>query len=493
MLSSPSKTIKKQVRAYSAYARAINHLLNGDESEARVELGKLKEKWKESDINIDIDATLELMYAEVKQLADNGLVFDRMYKKKHNLAKNAYVDNHYSLNKKVASVQSGNVASTVFVDNVPFVFNKGDLLNTTAHALSGFSDDEIFSGATPLSVKDIEEGNITIGYNNVAYGGYAPNLKIKLSMPLSLMHGKNQRLNEIMSILNQNDIFLANIENLSILELVKCISQQLKDDTRLSISEKEKKLENIVKQLTQTLLNKTDVSSDYWLATDKRIRGRNYKHVGLTGGLINAMYSNEPAQDGTQADASVSTDTLIKAGTADCRATNATFAALLNIGYARLDSKKQAKILYTKMAHGTTQSEFAKCLPEDHNIVLVKGAKGEITVHDAYFDHVDNTSLRMAINGKVAKGSLQPNENEVGPDIDWAFQIPGVPPYPSQQKLMKLPIKVQNNENKIIKDALAHKPICVTWHPQCRNASRKENYQLLQKLHSDSARIRPRF
>ncbi|HRE31777.1 MAG TPA: hypothetical protein PLD88_07385, partial [Candidatus Berkiella sp.] len=149
MLSSPI-TISKQVRAYSAYARAINYLINGEEAKAREELEKLKEKWKESDINIDIDASIEKMYAEIKNLANNGLVFDKLGNKPNYLAQNAYVDNDYFHVRRVGTAEIKKAAPIIGGNSKHFIFNKWDLLNKGAISLSDLNDDEIFTGATPL-------------------------------------------------------------------------------------------------------------------------------------------------------------------------------------------------------------------------------------------------------------------------------------------------------------------------------------------------------
>lgn len=442
-----------KVMAYSAYTRALNKLINNDEVGAREELAKIKKAWSESGININIDESIEKMKAEIRRLDRIGLIESAPLASKvtrNDLASNPYVDNEYKTTSKplpprsqFPRVASAPELSQMFRVDLGFEFDKKSELGSGTTSLSDFTDDEIYSGATALPVSDIEGGNVTMSYNNVAYGGYAPNLAISFNSPLSKMHNQKERIKQIQQYLNNQSMQVDNIAQITPLELIKAVAKSINSQANLSPKEKEEKLENVAKRLTQLLLNETDVSQDYMLSTDERIRGRNYGHVGATGGLINSLFSNVAVHDNTQMHGTISTNTLVKAGTADCRATNATYASLLNVGYQEIGSSKEAKILYTKMAHGTSKESFAECYPEDHNIVLIKQANGQVTVMDAYFDHVNGTPLRQAIEGTSKQGGLKTDENEVGDLRTWGFQIPGIPPYPSQQQLKAQPKQTQ--------------------------------------------------
>ncbi|MCS5711176.1 hypothetical protein [Candidatus Berkiella aquae] len=81
MLTSPSKADSERVRGYSAYASAINYLVNGNEDKARAELEKLNEQWKELDISIDIDASIKKMHTTIEILSEKGLITEKKGKK----------------------------------------------------------------------------------------------------------------------------------------------------------------------------------------------------------------------------------------------------------------------------------------------------------------------------------------------------------------------------------------------------------------------------
>lgn len=442
-----------KVMAYSAYAQALHKLINNDEVGARAELAKIKKSWSDIGISIDIDESIKKMRAEIKRLDNIGLIDSTPHTGKltrNDLASNPYVDNEYrtapkSLPPRRQLLRAANAPalSALAKVDLSFEFDKKAQLGKDASSLSNFSDDDIYAGATTLSVSDIERGSITISYNNVAYGGYAPNLSISFTSPLTKIHNSKERLHEVQEYLTKQSMEVENIDKMTPLELIKVVAILINNKSDLSTEEKEVRFENVAKKLTQLLLNETNVSQDYLLSADEKIRGRSYGHVGPTGGLINSLFSNVAIHDNTQMHGTISTNILIKAGTADCRATNATYASFLNVGYKEIGSSKKAKILYTKMAHGTSKESFANCNPEDHNIVLIKQANGQVTVMDAYFEHVDGTPLRKAIEGTSKQGRLTPDENEVGDLRTWGFQIPGVPPYPSQQQL-----KVQHKQQK---------------------------------------------
>ena len=434
--------------AYSAYTRALNHLINGNESKARIELGKLKKMWGETGISIDIDESIQKMHAEIKRLTEQGLIESSLPISRNDLARNPYVDNEYQsttrskpINREATGIPKSHSAPelhNLVHDDLNFEYDKDTKLGNGTLSFNDFTDSDIYEGATKLPISDIESGKIVINYNNIAYGGYAPNLQINFKSPLSLMHNSKTRVNAFDGYLQTNGIDIQNIRDLTPIELVKQIAKHINNDSSLSLEDKEAKLEKVTRRITQMMLNETDVSNDYMLSTNEKIRGRNYGHVGLAGGLVNSLFSNVAMHDNKNMNGTISTNTLIKAGTADCRATNATFASLLNVGYEAIASEKQAKILYTKMAHGTNKDNFAKCSPEDHNVVVVKDKNDKVTILDAYFEHVNGTSLRDAIKGTASAGSLKKDENEVGGSRTWAFQIPGAPPYPSQQQIKAL-------------------------------------------------------
>lgn len=431
--------------AYSAYTRAFNYLMNGKEDEARVELGKLKETWGKTGINIDIDESIQKMNAEIRRLDEKGLIDSSLPISRSELASNPYVDNEYQSTRRSKPVkreasnmprsQSAPDLYNLLHDDLNFTFDKDTKLGNGTLSFNDFTDSDIYEGATQLPVSEIENGKIVISYNNVAYGGYAPNLQIDFRGPLSLIHNSEERVAALDDYLNSKGIIIQNSQDLTPVDFVKQIAGHINNDNSLSLEEKEANLEAITRRITQMMLNETDVSNDYILSTNEKIRGRNYGHVGSAGGLINSLFSNVVMHDNKNMHGTISTNTLIKAGTADCRATNATYASLLNVGYEVIASDKQAKILYTKMAHGTNKDDFADCSPEDHNVVVVKDRNDRVIVLDAYFEHVNETLLRDAIRGTVSEGSLKKDENEVGGSRTWAFQIPGAPPYPSQQQI----------------------------------------------------------
>lgn len=446
----PANQPKPPVMAYSAYSRALNALIKGNEKGARIQLNKIKASWEKSGITIDVEKTVSKMKAEISRLMPEGIVESAPSANitKSELANNPYVDNYYNSMSNKGSSRTDDLAqrpqrsasapprttSTALIGN----FDKQTKLAASAIPFANFTDDEIYAGATKLPIADIQNGSIVISYNNVAYGGYAPNLAISFNNPLSLIHNPKKRLKEVEEYLRSEAIAIPDIGSLTPIALTQKIASQINQSKTLSVSEKEAKIERLTKRLTQMLLNETNVSNDYMLSTKEKIRGRNYGNVGVTGGLLNSLFSNVELHDNMQMHGTISTATLIKAGTADCRATNATYAALLNVAYQEIGSDKEAKILYTKMSHGTDRASFENSNPEDHNIVLVKEHSGKVTVLDAYFEHVNNTQLRQAINGTVSKGTLKRDENEVGKMRSWAFQIPGAPPYPSQQKIKSL-------------------------------------------------------
>ncbi len=440
---------KPRTMAYSAYSRALNDLIKGNEIQARKELEKMKTAWAKSGITIDVDASLVKMKAEIKRMMPEGVVESTPSANisKSVLADNPYVDNFYTsmsnsrstpdddLAQRTARSKSAPPRTTSNNQHTQFDFDKQSKLAASAISLANFTDDEIYAGATKLPVSDIQSGSIVISYNNVAYGGYAPNLAIKFNNEFNSIRNAKKRVDRLERYLLSEGIAIPDLQSRTPIALTKGIASQIKDDKGMSLIEKEAKIERITKRITQILLNETNVSNDYILSTREKIRGRNYGNVGVTGGLLNSLFSNVVVHDNTQMHGTISTATLIKAGTADCRATNATYAALLNVGYREIGTPKEAKILYTKMSHGTDSSSFENSNPEDHNIVLVKEHSGKVTVLDAYFEHVNNTPLRSAINGVVSEGSLKKDENEVGKMRSWAFQIPGAPPYPSQQQI----------------------------------------------------------
>lgn len=440
---------KPRTMAYSAYSRALNALIKGNETQARKELEKMKTAWAKSGITIEVDDSLLKMKAEIKRLFPEGVVegIPTANITQSRLASNPYTDNFYtSITDKPSSQKEDHAqrparstsappSTTPKHQNVVFDFDKQHKLAANTISFANFTDDEIYAGATKLPLTDIQSGNIVISYNNVAYGGYAPNLAIKFNNALNSIRNATKRVNKIERYLLSQGINVPDVHSLTPIELTKKIANQINEDMNMSLSEKENKIEQVTKRITQLLLNETNVSNDYILSSKEKIRGRNYGHVGVTGGLLNSLFSNVVVHDNTQMHGTISTDMLIKAGTADCRATNATYAALLNIGYQEISSTKEAKILYTKMSHGTDSASFESSNPEDHNIVLVKEHSGNVTVLDAYFEHVNETPLRVAVNGTVSEGSLKKDENEIGKMRSWAFQIPGAPPYPSQQQI----------------------------------------------------------
>jgi len=101
-----------------------------------------------------------------------------------------------------------------------------------------------------------------------------------------------------------------------------------------------------------------------------------------------------------------------------------------------------------KMVPAATPGEFEKKEPADHNVALVKDETGKVIIRDAYFEHVDDVSLQDARQGIIAKGTLQRDKNTVGIEIDWAFQIPAIAPYPPQQNIEQLKQLVERAERE---------------------------------------------
>lgn len=442
--SDEPKKKKEPDIAPSAYIRAINHLASGDEESARLELERIKTEWAKYNIIIDVDETVRKMRSDISRNIELASIQPGFPEPKNTRTFRdiPYLDYDYpsTRQKKTAPSATKNeeVSKTQQSKREPdlsFNFDKKEQLPQGAIPIDNIDPETIYRGAISLPVDKLRAGEITIKYNNVEHGGYAPNLIIQFNHELDWIHNAGSRLKTLSAYLKRNNIQIENIHKLTALELAAEIGRQinnmsLHDDQAKNQQYKEEMLEVILNHVTSKLLNETDVTNDYIIATDSKISGRHYGHVGLTGGLINSLFSNLKSLTGN-----ITTGMHLKAGTADCRATNATYAALLNIGYAEIGSEKEAKILYTKFAHGTSKETFEKCLPEDHNIVLVKQASGKIRVMDAYFGHANDTLLSDAIRGHAKRGALDPDENKIGDARTWAFQIPGVPPYPPQQNI----------------------------------------------------------
>jgi len=411
--TSKIKDVSRVKFANNKYIKALGEFHRGNASSARKLLEELASDAKAEGIEIDVEKSLEVM----AEYAKKNPYIDLPVSRKAKMSKMS--PTLEAKRKSVQERQNELLRPQGAATNMVGANTSVDAKKHSVIDLQQKTDEVIFDNAIALPTEALRHkvGEFRINYSNVKYSGACPDITIKFTLPLSAVHKADLRMQALTAIVSKYNLSNLDFKDHTVISLFDNIADQV-DSLKISKYEKEQLLESIAFDVAVALVGTADTDDQYLLHFASIPLAREYFNFGQQGTLLNSFFASIQLKNSSTG--SMSTDLFVKQGGADCRGTNCIYAALLNTGYSRIGSDREARVLYVKVREGNNVNLFNTKTPEDHNIVLVQDkSSGEHRVMDSFWARYNDKSLRDLINGKISDGLL--------------VQIVGANPYPLQQ------------------------------------------------------------